>query len=1046
MRYVSILFLCLVFAPGAFATTYYVSLTGNNANDGSSGRPWRTIQYAATKVPAGQGHTIQVSAGTFVENQIHIPAGVHLIGAGRDATIIKANPAFYYYPASPGFSNEKYLIRFYSGGVTAGNQSIKNFTIDGDGKKLHGGLFIHNRTNVTVDNIKVQYVNFNGIWVGASNNSVVKNIVLKDCAWGSSSWCSSALAFSNTTNLDISGFDIDEGRGYGIKNLGHDQNTPLTNVKVHHGKVSVHQAGLWNGGSAPNITIEFWASGFSGTEIYNTYVDNHISIVNPNNTGSATPLRIYNNFFDILSPRTNGAGYCIELSSGSVEIRNNWFNGGTYGIVNWASKVYSNWSIHHNVFYGLSGGVNPTSIVCSYRGGVQNLNVYNNTAELTSTSQAVHFVEFDNASAGTNVNIKNNLIVNSNGANKVVNLRNGAYINNLQVTNNFFQNIQQGTAPGNYTSNATGTAQIVRSGSKPHTFYNHVAGGNLIDKGVYVGFEGAPDIGACGDNNIVGTGGTSSTPPPTTNVAVTGVTVSPSSVTIGINATTTLTKTISPSNATNQSVSWSSSNTGIARVDAASGVVTGVAAGTATITVRTSDGGKTANATVTVTSSATGGGGGNGVLTRAVWLNISGDQLSALKSNGNFPNSPSFTNTVSSFAGPSNAGENYGTRIYGYIRPQTSGSYTFWIVSDDHSELYLSTDQNAANKTLIASVTGWANPGEFTRFPQQQSVVKNLVAGQYYYVEALHKEGTGGDHVAVYWQGPGISRSIIGSAFLSTTASSTTAVAAPAPVTTGGNGVLTRAVWTGISGDQLSTLKSNANFPNNPSSTTTVTSFAGPTNWADNYGSRIYGYVRPQTSGNYTFWITGDDQCELYLSTDQNQANKTLIASLPGWANPGELTRYSQQRSAVKYLTAGQYYYVEALHKEGTVIDHLSVYWEGPGIARAIIGSAYISSTAGSGGGGGSPEAAQNGLEEESQDEKFVVYPVPVKQGDDFTLELPAASKEVNLFDLNGKQHRNLAVDNETTVNVSSQGLDAGIYYFQVIHGRGSEYKKVMVR
>ena len=261
-----------------------MSLSGNNANDGSSSRPWRTIQYAATKVPANQGHTIKIAAGTFVENQIHVPQGVHVLGEGRDVTIIKSNSSFYYYPASPGFTNDKFLIRFYSGSSVAGNQSIKNLTIDGDGKKLHGGIFIHNRNNVTVENVRIQYVNFSGLWFSSSNNSTAKNIVLKDCAWGSSSWCSAALQFAHSNNLDISGFDINEGRGYGIKNLGHDQNQPLTNVKLHHGKVSVHQAGLWNGGSAPNIAIEFWASGFSGTEIYNTYVDNHFSIINPNNT------------------------------------------------------------------------------------------------------------------------------------------------------------------------------------------------------------------------------------------------------------------------------------------------------------------------------------------------------------------------------------------------------------------------------------------------------------------------------------------------------------------------------------------------------------------------------------------------------------------------------------------------------------------------------------------------------------------------------------------------------------------------------------------
>jgi uncharacterized protein YjdB len=83
------------------------------------------------------------------------------------------------------------------------------------------------------------------------------------------------------------------------------------------------------------------------------------------------------------------------------------------------------------------------------------------------------------------------------------------------------------------------------------------------------------------------------------NVAVTGVTVSPTSASVNVGATQQLTATVAPSNATNKTVTWSSSNSGIASVNS-SGLVTGVAAGTATITVTTQDGGKTATSSITV--------------------------------------------------------------------------------------------------------------------------------------------------------------------------------------------------------------------------------------------------------------------------------------------------------------------------------------------------------------------------------------------------------------------------------------------------------------
>ncbi|MFA5283487.1 MAG: Ig-like domain-containing protein, partial [Bacilli bacterium] len=82
-------------------------------------------------------------------------------------------------------------------------------------------------------------------------------------------------------------------------------------------------------------------------------------------------------------------------------------------------------------------------------------------------------------------------------------------------------------------------------------------------------------------------------------VAVTGVEVSPSTASINVGGTTTLTATISPSNATNKAVTWESSDDNIASVNS-SGVVSGVATGDATITATTSDGGYTDTSAISV--------------------------------------------------------------------------------------------------------------------------------------------------------------------------------------------------------------------------------------------------------------------------------------------------------------------------------------------------------------------------------------------------------------------------------------------------------------
>ena len=88
---------------------------------------------------------------------------------------------------------------------------------------------------------------------------------------------------------------------------------------------------------------------------------------------------------------------------------------------------------------------------------------------------------------------------------------------------------------------------------------------------------------------------------PGATVLATGVTLNQGNLTLtSAGQTASLTATVSPSNATNKSVTWTSSNPSVATVSS-SGVVTAVANGTATITATTADGSnKTATCAVTV--------------------------------------------------------------------------------------------------------------------------------------------------------------------------------------------------------------------------------------------------------------------------------------------------------------------------------------------------------------------------------------------------------------------------------------------------------------
>ncbi|MGQ0829440.1 MAG: PQQ-dependent sugar dehydrogenase [Bacteroidota bacterium] len=139
-----------------------------------------------------------------------------------------------------------------------------------------------------------------------------------------------------------------------------------------------------------------------------------------------------------------------------------------------------------------------------------------------------------------------------------------------------------------------------------------------------------------------------------------------------------------------------------------------------------------------------------GNITRDYWTNFTGANVSDIPVNTN----PTNTSQLTIFEGPTNAGNNYASRIRGYICPPTTGNYIFWIASDNSSELWLSTNDQPANKAKIASVTGYTTPRNWTKYPEQKSANIHLTAGTSYYIEALHREGDQGDNIAVGWQLP----------------------------------------------------------------------------------------------------------------------------------------------------------------------------------------------------------------------------------------------------------------------------------------------------
>lgn len=140
--------------------------------------------------------------------------------------------------------------------------------------------------------------------------------------------------------------------------------------------------------------------------------------------------------------------------------------------------------------------------------------------------------------------------------------------------------------------------------------YTTIGGFRDISSGSNGAFTAGPGYDNCtGLGSIIGniltpaiTGGTPPPPPPPSPVInITSVSVNPSSARLSLRGTTTvqLTPTILPTNATNKTVTWSSSNTRTATVSS-TGLVRGVRTGTCQITVRTANQNKTAVCNITV--------------------------------------------------------------------------------------------------------------------------------------------------------------------------------------------------------------------------------------------------------------------------------------------------------------------------------------------------------------------------------------------------------------------------------------------------------------
>ncbi len=146
--------------------------------------------------------------------------------------------------------------------------------------------------------------------------------------------------------------------------------------------------------------------------------------------------------------------------------------------------------------------------------------------------------------------------------------------------------------------------------------------------------------------------------------------------------------------------------------------------------------------------------------------------------------------------------------------------------------------------------------------------------------------------------------------------------------------------WTGISVSSAQTLHELAVFDEEPMEQRTVSSAASPDNWADDYVSRLSGWVVPPVTGDYRFFVRADDGAQLWLSDGHDRESLRLIASCPSHVGTDTWDRFDEQRSDLITLRAGRPYRIEALHYEQRGNDHVAIAWQMPdgSIERPIGG------------------------------------------------------------------------------------------------------------
>ena len=368
--------------------------------------------------------------------------------------------------------------------------------------------------------------------------------------------------------------------------------------------------------------------------------------------------------------------------------------------------------------------------------------------------------------------------------------------------------------------------------------------------------------------------------------------------------------------------------------------------------------------------------GVEGYLSTERWDDITGTSLAAALGGEVFRTSSPLKGLVAQAEAAQNAGDRFLVRWRGTLVAPETGDYRFFIASDFQSQLWLGEAGGSKfTRRKVASLAAGVASLAWNANPTQDSGLIHLQAGESYYLEVLMSETTGPDHLAVGWRRPGQSvTEVIPGKLAGGTVVLKSHVPDPLdaeddglldsweqtvglnmgdggainaadgayadwdndgltnyeewltsgdPLAKGGNtGVFQRDLWI-VPGLNVANLTGSTAFPN---AGLIHDAIVGPLKLGsvgDGYGQRLKGLVVAPVSGDYRFWVAGDQAAEFWLSTNASRLHKRKLAYASTYTGVDAFDTTPSQKSVAVPLEAGQAYYFEVLHKEDGGGDHV---------------------------------------------------------------------------------------------------------------------------